>query len=180
MLPAPILAFAAMDTCARLRRLWGGRLSLAGTAVLPVAVFAAGALLTFGLVRPLAEISTYLPDSRAAQITSCLMTIPSDASVTASNTLVPHLSHRPLIYEISMHSDADYIVVDPSTYSDFYPGEEDQLRNIVRGALAAGYGVVCANGTTLVLARVESLKQLTPDLQRWLAGKCSGRACASS
>jgi hypothetical protein len=29
-----------------------------------------------------------------------------------------------------------------------------------------------------VLARVDSTLQLTPQLDLWLAGKCSGRACA--
>jgi len=180
MLPAPILTFAAIDTCARVKRAFGGRLAIAGTRLLPIAALAASALLTFVVVRPLGEVTTYLSSSRAAEIQSCLDTIPPDAAVTASNALVPHLSHRDMIYVISLQSDADYIAVDPSTYSNFFPGEEDQLRNIVRGALAAGYGVVCAKGTTLVLARVESTQQLTPELQRWLAGQCSGRSCASS
>jgi uncharacterized membrane protein len=179
MLPAPILAFAAIDTSARIKTLWKARLSRLGSTVLPVGALAASAVLTFGLVRPLAEISTYLPSSRAAEIQWCLDSIPADASVTASNTLVPHLSHRQSIYVISLHNAAEYIAVDPSTYSSFYAGEEDQLRSTVRGALAAGYGVVCAKGTTLVLARVESNLQLTPELQRWLAGECSGRDCLS-
>jgi uncharacterized membrane protein len=180
MLPAPILAFAAMDTCARLRRLLGPRLTGVGATALPVAALAASALLTFVVVRPLAEVTTYLSDSRSAQIQSCLDTIPRDASVTASNALVPHLSHRSDIYLITVRTEADYIAIDPSTYRDFFPGEEDQLRNIVRGSLAAGYGVVCAQGTTLVMARVESTRKLTPELQLWLAGKCSGPACARS
>lgn len=180
MLPAPVLAFAAMDTPARLSRLFSGRLAAAGTTVLPIAALAASVLLTFFIVRPLGEVTTYLSNSRAAKIQSCLDTIPADASVTASNALVPHLSHRPAIYLITMQSDADYIAIDPSTYSNFFPGEEDQLRNIVRGALAARYGVVCAKGTTLVLAHVESMQQLTPELQRWLDGECSGRDCMGS
>ena len=180
MLPAPILAFAAIDTCARLKHLLGPRLAGIGATALPVTALAASVLLTFVLVRPLAEVTTYLSGSRSAEIQSCLDMIPADASVTASNALVPHLSHRPAIYLVTLQSDADYMAVDPSTYPNFFPGEEEQLRNIVRGALAAGYGVVCAKGTTLVLARIESTRQLTPELQLWLAGKCSGRACARS
>jgi hypothetical protein len=137
-------------------------------------------LLTFVFIRPLGEVTTYLSSSRAAEIQSCLNTIPADASVTASNALVPHLSHRADIHVVTAQNDADYIAIDPSTYPSYYAGEEDQLRNIVRGALAAGYGVVCAKGTTLVLTRVESTQQLTPELQLWLAGKCSGPACARS
>ena len=176
MLPAPILAFAAIDTCARVRRTWSGRLARAATTVLPIAALAASVVAT-AAVNPAAEITTYLPDSRVAQIQACLNTIPSDASVAASNTLVPHLSHRRVIYVISLRSDADYIVVDPSTYSKSFGDEEERLRNTVRGALAAGYAVVCAKGTTLVLARTGSQLQLTPELQRWLAGQCSGRGC---
>lgn len=180
MLPAPILTFAAIDTCARIKRAFGGRLAALGTMNLPIAAVATSALLTFVFIRPLGEVTTYLSSSRAAQIQSCLNTIPADASVTASNALVPHLSHRANIYVITAQTYADYIAIDPSTYPSFYAGEEDQLRIIVRGALAAGYGVVCAKSTTLVLARVESTLQLTPELQQWLAGKCSGRSCVSS
>lgn len=178
MLPAPILTFGAMDTCARLNRLLGTRLSGVGATALPIAALAASVLITFVVVRPLAEVTTYLSDSRSSEIQSCLDTIPADASVTASNALVPHLSHRPAIYLITLQTDADYVAIDPSTYPGFFPGEEDQLRNIVRGDLAVGYGVVCAKGTTLVLARVDSTRQLTPELKLWLAGQCSGRACA--
>jgi uncharacterized membrane protein len=180
MLPAPILTFAAIDTCARIKRAFGGRLAALGTLNLPIAAVATSVLLTFVFIRPLAEVTTYLSASRATEIQSCLNTIPADASVTASNALVPHLSHRADIYVITTQNYADYIAIDPSTYPSFYAGEEDQLRIIVRGALAAGYGVVCAKGTTLVLARVESTLQLTPELQLWLAGKCSGRACSLS
>src|SRR5439155_557565 len=81
--------------------------------------------------KTLAEVRTYLPNSRVAEINECLGTIPAGAGVTASNTLVPHLSHRAAIYEITLQPMADYVAVDPSTYSDFFAGEEDQLRNVV-------------------------------------------------
>jgi hypothetical protein len=151
---------------------------LTGVAM-PVAAALTSAVLTLGFIRPLAEIPSYPSTARAAQIQSCLDRIPADASVTASNALVPHLSHRAQIYVITAQPTADYIAIDPATYRDFYAGEEDQLRTLVRGDLAAGYGVVCASGTTLVLAQVESRGQLTPELQDWLAGKCSGPACAT-
>ena len=177
MVPAPILAFAAIDTCVRAKKLLRERVPAVTSIVVPLAVLAASALVTVA-VNPIAEITTYLPNSRVAEINECLGTIPANASVTASNALVPNLSHRAEIYEITLHPNADYVAVDPSTYADFFSGEEDQLRNDVRGDLAAGYGVVCAKGTTLVLARVDSTMQLTPQLDAWLAGKCSGRACA--
>ena len=177
MVPAPILAFAAMDTCVRAARLLHGRWTVATRLALPLAAVAASVVVTVA-ANPLAELRTYLPNSRVAEINECLAAIPGDDSVSASNALVPHLSHRAQIYLITLNPMADYIAVDPSTYSDFFAGEEDQLRNLVRGDLAAGYGVVCAKGTTLVLARVDSTLELTPQLAAWLAGKCSGRACA--
>jgi hypothetical protein len=99
--------------------------------------------------------------------------------VSASNTLVPHLSHRAAIYVVTARTDEDYIAVDPSTYSNFFPGEEDQLRTVVRNALANGYGVICAKGVTLVLAKGAPGTGLTPELEQWLATGCSGRACLS-
>ena len=177
MVPAPILTFAAMDTCVRVARWLQGRWDVATRIALPLAALAASVVVTVA-ANPLAEVRDYLPSSRVAEINECLGTIPDDASVAASNALVPHLSHRAEIYVITLQPAADYIAIDPSTYTGFYTDEEDQLRNVVRGDLAAGYGVVCAKGTTLVLARVDSTLQLTPQLNAWLAGKCSGRACA--
>ena len=50
MLPAPILTFAAIDTCARMRSWWRGRLGGAASIALPVGALAASALLSFGAV----------------------------------------------------------------------------------------------------------------------------------
>ncbi|HXD80030.1 MAG TPA: DUF2079 domain-containing protein [Candidatus Acidoferrum sp.] len=177
MIPAPILAFAAIDTCARIKSMTGDRLAWLSTKLLPIGALAAGAIFTIGLIRPFAEVSTYLSADRAAQIQSCLDTIPNAASVSASNTLVPHLSHRAAIYVVTVNTDTDYIAVDPTTYPNFAPGEEAQLRDLVHSALAGSYGVSCAKGLTLVLARGAPGQTLTPELERWLAGACSGRAC---
>lgn len=177
MVPAPILAFAAIDTCVRIKSMPRARFGWLSTRALPIAALVAGTIFTFWPIRPLDELSTYVSADRAAEIQACLDTIPSTASVSASNTLVPHLSHRQQVYVVTSQTDVDYIAVDPSTYANFYPDEEDQLRNAVRGALAGGYGVRCAKGLTLVLARGAPGGNLTPDLQRWLAGECDGRAC---
>ena len=45
-----------------------------------------------------------MPSARAAEIQRCLDQIPPDASVSASNALVPHLSHRDHIYEITLQA----------------------------------------------------------------------------
>jgi len=179
MLPAPILAFAAIDATVRIKSWLRGRPASLAPIVLAVGALVAGTVFTFGPIRPFAELSTYISDSRAAQIESCLATIPGNASVDASNTLVPHLSHRFEIYVITQRHNADYIAIDPSTYGSFFPGEEGQLRDIARTSLAGGYGVACAKGLTLVLAKGAQSQTLTPELDRWLAGDCSGRACLS-
>ncbi|HVC76899.1 MAG TPA: DUF2079 domain-containing protein, partial [Candidatus Micrarchaeaceae archaeon] len=179
MLPAPILAFAAIDTTVRIKSWLRGRPASLAPIVLAVGALVAGTVFTFGPIRPFDELSTYISDSRAAQIESCLTAIPANASVAASNTLVPHLSHRYEIYVITQRQDADYIAIDPSTYNSFYTGEENQLRDVTRTSLADGYGVACARGLTLVLARGAPSQALTPELDRWLAGDCSGRACLS-
>src|SRR6266567_1470931 len=152
---APVLAFASIDGLARLQhRLslprWRGRVGVA----VSLAVLAAGLILSFGVVRPLDELSTYISAGQAATIQSCLNTIPPDASVSASNRLLPHLSHRREIYLLTMKSDAEYIAIDLSTYlGQFFPGEEAQIRMIITQALANGYGVACSRGTTVVLHR---------------------------
>ena len=179
MLPAPILAFAAIDTTVRIKSWLRGRPASLAPIVLAVGAMVAGTVFTFGPIRPFDELSTYISDSRAAQIESCLTAIPANVSVAASNTLVPHLSHRYEIYVITQRQDADYIAIDPSTYNSFYTGEENQLRDVTRTSLADGYGVACARGLTLVLARGAQSQALTPELDRWLAGDCSGRACLS-
>src|SRR5579859_4559744 len=170
MLPAPILAFAAIDTAVRIKSWLRGRVASLAPAALAIGALVAGTIFTFGLARPLDEVSTYISDGRAAQIESCLATIPGNASVDASNSLVPHLSHRYEIYVITQRHDADYIAIDPSTYGGFYAGEESQLRDLARTSLAGGYGVACAKGLTLVLAKGAPGQTLTPELDRWLAG----------
>src|SRR5438552_9706384 len=113
---APILAFASIDGIARLQQAIPRRISRSGgrhgTSPSPsgggqsggvavgasLAVLAAGLILTFGVVRPLDEVSTYISARQVADIQSCLTVIPEEASVSASNSLLPHLSHRRQIY----------------------------------------------------------------------------------
>jgi uncharacterized membrane protein len=168
MLPAPILAFAAIDTAARLRSWDGGRWTTVTTMALPLAAFVVSAALTIAVVKPLAELSTYVSDADAAQIQQCLNTIPAQASVAATDALVPHLTSRLEIYEVTQTSSADYIAIDITTLGKVNPVDA-QLRAIVRSSLAGGYGVECSRGLTLVLARGVDAGQLSPEFQQWLA-----------
>ena len=168
---APILAFAAIDGLARLQhRLslprWRGSIGLGVSFVL----LAAGLILSFGVVRPLDELATYISGSQASTIQSCLNVIPPDADVSASNKLLPHLSHRAEIYLLTMKSDASYVAIDLDTYlGQFFPGEQAQIRTIISQALADGYGVACSRGTTVVLHRGGGGGTLSPELSAFLA-----------
>jgi uncharacterized membrane protein len=170
MIIAPILAFASIDTLARLRRWLGERRARALGAIGSFAVLAAGLIVTFGLVRPLDELGTYAWANQAGDIQACLDVIPATASVSASDGLLPHLSHRYQIYLLTIKTDADYIAIDLASYGGhFFPGEKDQIRNTMTQALANGYGVVCSRNTTAVLERGSGNGTLTPQLQAFEA-----------
>ncbi len=178
MLPAPILTFAAIDTCARLRSWWGGRFAGVASIALPVGALAVSALLSFGAVHSLAELGTYVSDETAAQIQGCLDVIPADASVAATDALVPHLSDRREIYEVTTRSDTDYVAIDVSTLGTVNP-VDTQLRGIIDSSLGGGYGVACSKGLTVVLARGSGSEQLSDQMEQWLRATCAGSACAT-
>jgi uncharacterized membrane protein len=169
MLPAPILAFAAIDTAARLKGWVGGRWSDAATVALPLAAFVVSAVLTIAVVKPFAELRTYVSDADAGQIQQCLNIIPAQVSVAATDSLVPHLTGRREIYEVTQNSKTDYIAIDISTLGKVNP-VDGRLRAIVSSSLANGYGVACSRGLTVVLGRGVTSVQLTPEFQAWLSG----------
>ncbi len=191
MVTAPVLAFAGIDSVARLQRAFftghgtspspsggahgtspspsgggqGGGVALGASLV----VLVSGLIVSFGLVRPLDELGTYISASQATDIESCLAVIPADASVSASNVLVPHLSHRRQIYVVTARDDADYLALDvASDPGRALPGVEAQIRTTISGALSRGYGVACSRGTSAVLHRGAS-GSLSPELSAFLA-----------
>ena len=176
MLPAPILAFAAIDTAARVKEWTRGRMSRALSVALPVGALLTSAILTVAVVRPLGELDQLISDDTAASVQGCLDTIPAGVSVAATDALVPHLSGREQIYEVTTHAGADYIAIDLSTLGRVNP-VDPKLRAIVNSAMGSGYGVVCSRGYTVVLARGQHTAQLSPELQAWLASDCLGAAC---
>jgi uncharacterized membrane protein len=167
---APILAFASIDTLRRLRPLLARRLSSHAPTAVAVGTVLAGGMVTFGLVQPLAELSTYVSGRQVATIQSCLSVIPPSASVSASNALLPHLSHRRAIYLLTTRTDADFIAIDLAAYrNEFFPGEQAQIRSAITQALAGGYGVACSAGTTVVLQRGGGTQMLSPEMAAFLA-----------
>src|SRR3989440_8790967 len=167
---APVLAFASIDGVARLRQVAGGRIRRFVEVGLSVGVLAAGTVLSVAVVRPFDEIGTYISASQVSEIRSCLGVIPADAGVSASNALLPHLSHRRQIYLLTMKADADYVAIDLATYlGHFFPGEEAQVRTTITRALENGYGVACSKGTTVVLHRGADGGTLSPELTAFLS-----------
>lgn len=176
MLPAPILAFAAIDSTARVMRLPLGRSARAVAVALPLAALVASTVLSAVVVRPLAELNGYVSDATAAEIQRCIDVIPGGVSVAATDALVPHLTSRERVYEVTTNTDADYIAIDLNTLGRANPIDAT-LRGIVHTSLGAGYGVACSRGYTVVLGRGAPTGQLSPEIQRWLTSDCSGAAC---
>ena len=161
-----------------MRSWWRGRLGGAASIALPVGALAASALLSFGAVQSLAELGNYVSDETAAQIQGCLDVIPAGASVAATDALVPHLSDRSHIYEVTTNSDTDFIAIDVSTLGTFNP-VDTQLRAIIKSSLGGGYGVACSKGLTAVLIRGSGSAQLSDQMQQWLGATCLGSACGA-
>lgn len=79
--------------------------------------------------------------------------IPSYASVSAGNSLVPHLANRSHIYTFPKNLDAEYVAIDVS--GSYFPfGDREELCQEVRQLMAgAAYGVIYSEDGLLLLQR---------------------------
>jgi uncharacterized membrane protein len=146
LVAAPILGFASVDALARIK---ARRPSI----VLPIAaaVAFAGAFVTFVVVKPLRPLTSLVSERRAEEIQSCLATISPGSSVSATNALIPHLTHRREIYPVYVGRQTRYIAIDTSTsLASLTPSG---VQEIVHHSLNNGYRVRCRRGATLVLSR---------------------------
>ena len=125
---APVLAFAAIDTAARLRPLARPLLG---------ATLACGLLLSVLVVRPLEGLTKLWSARTALRSDACLDRIPGEAPVAASSRLVPHLSHRPDIRLLTRAEGERYLAVAGGTV--------DRSRR--------RYRLVCHDGDVTVLRR---------------------------
>jgi uncharacterized membrane protein len=148
---APVLAYAAIDGTSRLQRLLpvGCRQKLA-TAIAP-AVLIVGLCLAVWIVRPLAPVTSYMSASRAAEIDTCLDTIPANAAVAASQNLIPHLSHRLHIYPLYHSHTPQYLAITGQR-------NKETLAISYRGARTlqtsrSHYTLLCQRGGIRVLKR---------------------------
>jgi uncharacterized membrane protein len=164
---APVLAFAAVDTVARVERWRAGR-GLALPALAGAAVLAAGLYFSFGRLRPLDELERYTTAGQIAAIRACLAAVPADASVAATSALVPHLSHRREIYVLDRRPvpDTDYVAIDVSTW--MHPLTREDVRTLIARKRRAGFGVACSRRTAAVLARDAPDRPLSRELSRLL------------
>jgi uncharacterized membrane protein len=143
---APVLAFAAVDAARRLRRLSRPALVAAATATVVLSVF---------VVRPLDGLPGLMSAHRAALGDSCLDRIPSGAQVAASERLIPHLTHRPVIRPLARESDETYLAV-----TKLVPADRKLLDRALAGRAIpprdARYRLVCRAGGVTVLDRRRS------------------------
>ncbi len=112
-----------------------------------------------GFIRP--QVTQH--DQLAARF---LKEIPTDASVSAQTTLVPHLSERQYIYLFPYAVDhADYIFLDASAYT--YPFKDyDAYATSVKGILQQGnYGILDMDDSYLLLKRGYPQSDIAPAIQ---------------
>lgn len=166
LMTTPVLAFAAVDVLDWLRRHRGGRTWV--VPALATAILAANVVATFVVVKPLSELASYVSDAQVARIDGCLEVIPRDASVAASNSLVPHLSDRKEIYLLPAGPGAEFVALDLDTEAQSPSNIIGALRARVNGDLRGGYGVACSESSTLVLRRGAPTGRLSPELARFL------------
>lgn len=149
----PILAFSAVDTTARLARVFADRLPDWFPVAAAGGILLAGLYFSFVRLKPLDELRRYATAAQIEAARSCLETIPAGSSVSATSALVPHLSHRRRIYVLDRRPlpQTEYYVLDRATW--IYPLTQDDLRRLEAERRRKGYRVTCARGSTVVLAR---------------------------
>jgi hypothetical protein len=95
-----------------------------------------------------AQTCSKLVSARAAEINSCLAKIPRKASVAATSSLIPHLTHRNEIYAIHENKQAEYVAIDLST--SIWPLSRSDVNDRINELDAQGYKLICVNNLTFV------------------------------
>src|SRR5205807_207164 len=142
LLLAPILAFASVDTLARLRARWPAAVRPAALALL-----AASAAVSTLIVRPLRALDGLRSGTEAARAAACLRTVSPGASVAASNALIAHLTHRAEAYPLFARQGQAFLAVDTRTRV----GRRAVGR--IRGDGVYTYRLSCSSGGVAVFRR---------------------------
>jgi hypothetical protein len=77
--------------------------------------------------------------------------IPSGARVSAQGPFVPHLAHRPTIYQFPRVRDTEYILLDPE--ADSWPMTSAEIRGAQERLMDLGWEVAWRRDTTTVFRR---------------------------
>ena len=150
MVIATVLAFASIDTLARIRERFSRPLPGWVPSAAAAAVLATGLIVTFALIKPLEELRHELSGAQAAAMQSCLNVIPQNASVAATSYLVPHLTHRLNIFALPYGiGKADWVAVGPPN-AGFGPLDV-AVQSYISQAEAAGYQPRCTSGTLITV-----------------------------
>jgi uncharacterized membrane protein len=153
---SPVLALGAVDGLSKLRHRFrlDGRLTaaFAAVALVPIVICA---WLTFHQPYPLKRMTTAAGWERTTgshTADAVLARIPAGASVTAQDELLPHLTHRKHIYDLTLGNPAtDYVVA--NTTWPHYPTTDAQYREAITRFRNAGYTTLYARDGWLLLRR---------------------------
>ena len=154
---AGIIAFAIFASIMSLSsltlkfdKIWQNRLKFAfGLATLLTLIF-----LNFTYKLPVTNLLTYKIQDffQNKEVTLVLSLIPEEATVSAQNTLAPHLSHRRTIYHFPDINESEYVVLS-SVLSAFPFSEQEILVKIKELKLNPDWEVVAENKTIVLFRR---------------------------
>jgi len=82
---------------------------------------------------------------------AALRQVPAGARVSAQGAFVPHLSHRPTIYQFPRVRDAEYVLLDPQ--SSPWPVTEEAIRAAQEGLGTLGWDAIWRRDTATLFRR---------------------------
>ncbi len=106
------------------------------------------------------------PDEHDTLATQMLGKIPHQASVSAQNSLASHLANRQYLYIFPKVENAQYIALDMTLWSDFYPikSRAEFCREVRQFVEASNYGTIyLSNGLLLLQRDVPGTITVSPD-----------------
>lgn len=130
---AGIIAFAIFATIMSLSRItqkFSGNLQNRLKFLFGFALILALVFLNYTYKFPITNILSYTSQdfSQDKEITKILKMIPKNASVSAQNTLAPHLTHRQTIYHFPDINESEYVVLSPTLSPFPFTKEELDLK----------------------------------------------------
>jgi uncharacterized membrane protein len=177
---SPVLALGAIDGLSKLRgwvrfdRRWAA--AFAAVAAIPLALMVGQAFRSNYALERLTHGDQWSVPADARVGDRMLALIPGDASVTAQDALLPHLTHRAATYDLVPGNPlTDDVAI--NLRMDHYPTTEEQYMGALARFRRAGYGVVFQSDGWVLLARHPQGRPLaaSPELQaRWAGTPAAG------